>query len=128
VIFNKIQLPRIGTHPLSPATELSAHSAEFRPYSAEYFSNGGNFWTTALASVACSSGGRSESRGFCSADTGVGNSLHVRRGPSGPILSYLIHFEFQPAKRQIFGEISSPVILEFHLVFYMFFQIFLFQI
>jgi hypothetical protein len=25
---------------------------------------------------------------------GGGNSLHVRRGPSGPILSYLIHFEF----------------------------------
>jgi hypothetical protein len=23
-----------------------------------------------------------------------GNSHHVRRGPSGPILSYLIHFEF----------------------------------
>jgi hypothetical protein len=26
--------------------------------------------------------------------SGGGNSLHVRHGPSGPILSYLIHFEF----------------------------------
>jgi hypothetical protein len=67
--FNKIRLPRVGPHPLLPATKLSAHSTEFLPYSTEFCSNGGDFWTMAPTSVVCSSGGRSESRGFCSANT-----------------------------------------------------------
>jgi hypothetical protein len=68
--FNKIRLPRVGPHPLSPVTELSAHSIEFLLYSIEFCSNNDDFWTTTPTSVACLSGGRSESRGFCSADTG----------------------------------------------------------
>jgi hypothetical protein len=54
--FNKIRLPRVEPHPLSPATE--------------FCSNDDDLCTTVPALVACSSEGRSESRGFCSADTG----------------------------------------------------------
>jgi hypothetical protein len=34
--LTKIQLPSFGPHPLSPATELSAHSIKFWPYSIEF--------------------------------------------------------------------------------------------
>jgi hypothetical protein len=92
--LTEIRLPRVGPHLPSPATELSAHSAKLRPYSTEFGATDGDFFRWRPTYVACSSGGGAHSHDFYSADTGGGNSLHVRCGLSGPILSYLIYFEF----------------------------------
>jgi hypothetical protein len=93
--FNKIRLPRVGPHPLSPATELLAHSIEFLPYSVEFCSNGGDFWTTASASVACSSGARSEVTGLLfGRHRGEEIASMCVVGQVGLFLSYLIHFKF----------------------------------
>jgi hypothetical protein len=53
----------------------------------------------------------------CSADGERVNNIYMRTGPSGPILSFLIHFEFYPTKRSRFEKKkSSPMFLEFDLV------------
>jgi hypothetical protein len=45
------------------------------------------------------------------------NNIYVRIGSSGPILTFFIHFEFYPTKWSIFEKNSSPMFLEFDLVF-----------
>jgi hypothetical protein len=55
--LTEIHLPRVGPHPLSPATELSAHSTKFWLYSAEFGATAGDFFSWRPAFVTCSSGG-----------------------------------------------------------------------
>jgi hypothetical protein len=54
------------------------------------------------------------------------NNIYVRIGSSGPILTFFIHFEFYPTKWSIFEKISSPMFLEFDLVFLHIFSRFFF--
>jgi hypothetical protein len=70
---------------------------------------------------------RFEVEGICgvtdlySIDRERGNTIYVSSGPSGPILTFFIQFEFYPIKRSRFEKISSPMFLEFDLVFYIIF-------
>jgi hypothetical protein len=67
---------------------------------------------------------RFEVEGICgvtylySIDRERGNTIYVS---SGPILTFFIQFEFYPIKRSRFEKISSPMFLEFDLVFYIIF-------
>jgi hypothetical protein len=63
---------------------------------------------------------------LCSIKSERGNTIYVHSGPSGAILTFLIHFEFYPTKRSRFEKLSLPVFLEFDLVFYMIFHNFQF--
>jgi hypothetical protein len=45
---------------------------------------------------------------------------------SGPIFTFLTQFEFYPTKQSRFEKFSPPMFLEFDLVFYIIFQVFLF--
>jgi hypothetical protein len=92
--FNKIRLPYVRLHLLSPVTELSANSAEFLPYSTEFCSKDGNFWTRRRLQSPARAEGEVSHGASVLPTPGGGNSLHVRRGLSGPILSYLIYFKF----------------------------------
>jgi hypothetical protein len=57
----------------------------------------------------------------------------VSDGPSGPIFTFLIQFEFYPTKQSGFKKMSPPIFLEFDLVFlhnvsiFYFFEIFEFK-
>jgi hypothetical protein len=85
-----------------------------------------DFWSLPLASPLLSTGGKGKLRVLYSAEPERGNIIYMCSGPSGPILMFLIHFEFYPTKQSIFEKLFSPVFLEFDLVFYIIFHIILF--
>jgi hypothetical protein len=125
VIFYRNSVTWFLQHPLSLATELSADSTEFRPYAAEFSVNDGNFWTQRPASVGCSSGGMTRLTGVLLLPTRreeIASTCVVGQVDPFCHIWFILNFN----QENIFGEISSPVILEFHLVFYVFFHNFLF--
>jgi hypothetical protein len=58
-------------------------------------------------------------------ELGRPNTIYMSSGPSGPIFIFLIQFEFYPTKRSRFEKFSPPIFLEFYLVFYINFPVFL---
>jgi hypothetical protein len=84
--------------------------ADFCPVAAESPSPG-------PPSASLSTGPNGERRIDCSAELGIPNAIYMSSGPSGPIFTFSIQFEFYPTKRSIFGIFSPPRFLEFHLVF-----------
>jgi hypothetical protein len=52
------------------------------------------------------------------------NTIYVNSRLSGSILTFFIQFKFYPIKQSRFEKLSSPIFLEFNLIFYIIFPVF----
>jgi hypothetical protein len=109
-------------YPPSRPTQFTISSADYRLIPTGFRLATADFNPPGPASAPLSTGANRERRIHSVAELGRPNTIYMSSGPSGPIFTFLIQFEFYPIKRSRFENFSPPIFLEFHLVFHIIFS------
>jgi hypothetical protein len=81
------RLPALTPHPV------------YRPIPADFWPAAADFGPPGPASAPLSTGANGEQRIHFVAELGRPNTIYMSSGPSGPIFTFFIQFEFYPTKR-----------------------------
>jgi hypothetical protein len=121
-------LPQFSSAAYSPSrpSQFIGSAADYRPIPASFCPTAADFCPLGPASSPLLIGTNGEQRIDTVVELGRPNTIYMSSGPSGPIFTFFIQFEFYPTKRSRFEKFSPPM-LEFHLVFLQNFSRFFFQ-
>jgi hypothetical protein len=106
-----------AAYPSSRPTRFIGLAADYHPILACFHPAAADFSPLGLASAPLSIRVNGEPRIHYVIELGRPNTIYMSSGPSGPIFTFLIQFEFYPTKRSRFENFSPPIFLEFYLVF-----------
>jgi hypothetical protein len=113
--------------PLRPAQFISS-AADYRPIPTGFCPAADDFGPPGSASAPLSTEANGERRIHSVAELGRPNTIYMSSGPSGPIFTFLIQFEFYPTKRSRFEKKFSTNVLRISSsFFYIIFPDFFFQ-